>query len=241
MNVLVLGGSGGIGKEVIKKFTQTKGNFIYYTYTSWNREVQELEDYIINSGNCPSAIHYIIGDPICGNFKEDVIPLIPQLGKIDYFINCIGVIDNKKLEHMTINEIISSLNINLCDVVNNSKMILQHMKVNGCIINIGSIVGEIGFYGETIYSTSKAGLEGFTKSLAMETAKQQIRVILVVPSIVDTDIFKNLTNEQRNILAERTLFKRFATPEEIAKLIYFICIDGTFFSGEIIPITNGFH
>lgn len=240
MNVLILGGSGGIGREVIRSFCQTKGNFIYYTYTSWTDKLAELNQYIIDSGNTPTAIRFIIGDDTYGDWKKDLEYSLPVLPEIDYFINSIGTLRDRTVAKMTDDELYDVINVNLLGTINACRIVLPHMRENGCIINFSSMVAKTCEFGQSNYASAKAGIITFGKCLAKELVKRKIRVVTISPSLVDTDIFNNLTNEQKQLLINRTLLKRMATPKEIADLVYFVCTLGTYFNGDCIEVSGGF-
>jgi 3-oxoacyl-[acyl-carrier protein] reductase len=160
---------------------------------------------------------------------------------IDYVINCIGVLRDRTLVKMTDEELDDVLDINLRSTIKLCQRIEPRIRRGGSITLISSIIGEIGGFGQCNYAASKAGIEAFTKSYAMEMARRNIRVNCVVPSIVDTGIFKLLTDEQKQKLIDRTLLKRMATIEEVAKFIKFIAVDATYCTGDILPITGGFR
>jgi NAD(P)-dependent dehydrogenase (short-subunit alcohol dehydrogenase family) len=235
MNILVLGGSGGIGKEVVKKFIG-EGNVIIYTYTSWSQELQDLNQYMINKLSCPIARHYVIGNPEDSDNYEPDIPLIG----LDHAINCIGALHDRTLAKMSDEELYNNILINLNGSFEFCRKVIPHMREGGSITLISSVIANIGGFGQTNYSASKAGIEALTKSLAMELASHKIRVNCIRPSIVDTPIFSKFTAEQKQKLIDRTLLKRMATPKEIADLIYFVAVNGTYFDGDIIPISGGF-
>lgn len=243
MNVLVLGGLGGIGREVVKSFCHQRwgkeGNTIYYTHTTTDYlKPNELNKYIMESGNTPVSIIFDINSATFG--YEYLKTNLPINRNIDCMINCIGVLRDRTLAKMTDEELDDVLDLNLRATIKLCQHIVPRIKYGGSITNISSIIGEIGGFGQCNYAASKAGIEGFTKSFAMETARDNIRVNCIVPSIVDTGIFTKLTPEQRKSLCDRTLLKRMATPREIADLIYFVAVTGTYFDGDIIPITCGF-
>lgn len=175
------------------------------------------------------------------NIKHTAYTLSEFNFKIDNLINCVGIVKDRTLIKMSDEELNDVIDINLKGIIYTTRELLPLINDYGSIINISSVIGKSGNFGQCAYAASKAGLEGFTKSLAIELSKRSIRVNCIVPSLVDTDIFNNVSSEQKQKLIERTLLKRMATPEEIAKFIKFICIDGTYFDGDIIPITGGFQ
>lgn len=240
MNILVLG-SGGIGQAVIRRFCKLQGNIIYYTYTYWNEEMAELDKYIIDSGNCPSGIQLVIGDVRDNDWRKELKSQLPIFPVIDCFVNCVGMLKDRTLAKMSDEELYDVINVNLLGTINSCRVVLPHVRDGGSIITISSIIGELGNYGQSNYASAKAGIIAFTKSLAKELKNRKIRVNCILPSLVDTGIFDHLTGDQKKVLIDRTLMGRMATPEEVANLIYFVAVYGTYMNGDIIPITGGFY
>jgi len=110
----------------------------------------------------------------------------------------------------------------------------------GCIVNLGSVVGEMGNVGQTAYAATKAGLMGFTKSLARELASRNVRVNLVSPGFIDTDMTRDLPEEARAKMLESIPLGRMGTPEEVASVVAFLASDAaSYVTGEVIRVNGG--
>ena len=240
MNIVIIGASRGIGRATALEFAKSGGNTFYLTYNNTNsKQMWNFKEALEQMGN--KTIIFKVDVTNINDIKSMAYTLRDFLIKIDYLINCVGIVKDRTLGKISNEEFDDVIDTNLNGVIYITKELLPFINDYGSIINISSVIGHTGNFGQTIYAASKAGLEGFTKSLAIELSKRRIRVNCLVPSLVDTDIFNNVSPEQKQKLVDRTLLKRMATPEEIAKLIRFICIDGTYFDGDIIPIMGGFQ
>ncbi|NLD49422.1 MAG: SDR family oxidoreductase [Clostridiaceae bacterium] len=243
-NIMVLGGTGGIGQAVVREFSlNPNGNVIYFSYGLNHKAniVRAIEKEVIDNGNTVES--FFLADDLGLERIQDIIPNAMLSGRsgLDHFVNCIGVIRDRTLKNMSEFEIDHVIDVNVKLMIYSAKAALPFMNQGGSMTFISSVIGDIGGFGQTQYAASKAAIEAFTKSLAMETARNKIRVNCVRPSIVNTGIFNNLTAEQIQKLVDRTLMGRMATPQEIAKVIKFVAVEGTYMTGNVIPCTGGFH
>ncbi len=235
MNVFVSGGSQGIGKAVVERFCSSNGNIIYYTHNCHIDVASKIGKFVSESGNCPVSMHLDVTN------REEINNLKYKINeKIDCLVNCFGVLRDRTLKNMTDEELDTVIDVNLKGMLLVTRALLPYLNDGGCIINMASMVGFLGNFSQTSYAASKAGVIAFSKSLAKELAKRKIRVVSIAPSLVDTNIFTNLTSEQKEKLISRTLMARMATPIEIANLIYFVATKGTYFNGDCIEVSGGF-
>ena len=164
-----------------------------------------------------------------------------NFGRVDFLINNAGINHDKTLVKMTYFDWDEVINVNLTGTFNMIKNVLPIVNKNGRIINISSIVGIGGAYGQVNYAASKAGIIGLTKSLAKELAKQKITVNAICPGYTKTDMLKTIPNK---ILIERLLpqipLRRLAEPSEIASIVTFLCSkNASYITGEILPVDGG--
>jgi 3-oxoacyl-[acyl-carrier protein] reductase len=134
------------------------------------------------------------------------------------------------------------LNVNLKSVFNCTKAVMQSMlrKKSGSIVSISSIAGEIGNPGQANYSASKAGIMGFTKSVAKEVASRGIRVNAVAPGFIETDMTAALTEEVRNDLISQIPSKKLGRPEDVAETVYWLSSDSaSYITGQVIHVNGG--
>lgn len=167
-----------------------------------------------------------------------------KFGKIDILVNNAAILKDRTLKKMSREEWSSVIEVNLTGVFNSSRAVLEQMSENkwGRIINLSSISGQIGFFGQTNYSAAKAGIMGFTKSLAREVASKNITVNAVAPGVVETDMAKQIPEEVRQEFLKQIPMGRFAHPEEIAGLITFLVSEkARYITGQVIHISGGWY
>ena len=172
--------------------------------------------------------------------NEMVSKTLEKFGRIDVLVNNAGITRDRTLVKMSKEEWDEVINVNLNGVFNVTKAVIGIMieQGSGTIINISSIVGEIGNFGQTNYSASKAALIGFTKSLAKEVARKGIRVNAIAPGFVDTEMTRKIPENVKNKILEQMPMGRFATPEEVADAVLFLC-NASYITGTVIDVNGG--
>jgi 3-oxoacyl-[acyl-carrier protein] reductase len=180
-----------------------------------------------------------IRDEVETVFKQ----VIQQFGKIDILINNAGTLDHTaRLEDQNDEFWERDLRVNLTGAYNCCKAVWPFMKEQkwGRIINMASVAGTLGGYGQASYSTTKAGVLGLTKSLALEGAKYNITVNAIVPGIINTEAFQMTNPSMRERMVARTAFKRPGEPDDIANAISFLVSeDAGYITGVALPIAGG--
>ena len=165
-------------------------------------------------------------------------------GGIDILVNNAGITRDNLFMRMKDDEWQDIIDTNLSSVFKISKAVIRSMmkKRNGRIINIGSVVGTMGNAGQVNYATAKAGLLGFTKSLAREVASRGITVNTVSPGFIDTDMTQTLTDEQKEGIFSQVPANRLGKPEEIANAVVFLASDGAaYITGETLHVNGGMY
>lgn len=169
--------------------------------------------------------------------------VIKQFGRIDILVNNAGTLDHTaKLEDQNDDYWNRDLNVNLTGTYNCCKAVWKYMKKqqSGRIINMASVAGTLGGYGQASYSTTKAGILGLTKSLALEGAKYNITVNAIVPGIINTEAFQMTNPGMRERMVARTAFKRPGEPADIAHAIRFLASDeAAYITGVGLPVAGG--
>ena len=168
--------------------------------------------------------------------------IITSEKRIDVLVNNAGITKDNLLLRMNENDWDSVIDINLKGVFNTCKAVSKQMMSQryGKIINIGSIVGQTGNAGQINYSASKAGLVGFTKSIAKELASRNVYVNLVAPGFIKTDMTDKLTEEQVKSYSENIPLKRLGGAEDVANLVAFLASDySNYITGQVINVDGG--
>lgn len=236
---LVTGSSKGIGKDIANIFAQN-GYAVIICYNKSKANAENLYDEIINKNG--NAIIAKVDVTNIEDIKNMLAYAISCFGHIDVVINNAGIAHKALLIDEDMAEIDSIIDTNLKGTINVTKFVLPYMLKNGGgkIINISSIWGSEGASCESIYAASKAGIIGFTRSIAKEYAYNNITANCICPGVVDTDMNKNLSSQELNELVESIPQKRMLKGEEIGKLALFLAErTGDYITGQSIVIDGG--
>lgn len=237
--VLVTGAARGIGKEICLKMAE-EGYDVSVNYRTKTDEIEELKKKIESYGVKCALVQ---GD--IGSFEECekmVNETVETLGKIDVLVNNAGITKDGLLMRMSKEDFTKVVDINLVGTFNMTRNVIPLMVKQryGRIINISSVVGVAGNAGQTNYSASKAGIIGFTKSLAKEVASRNILVNAIAPGFVQTDMTKVLSDEQKENISANIPLKRMGTPEDIAKAVKFLASeDSSYITGQVLNVDGG--
>jgi len=220
---------GGMGATVIGTATSDSGADAISAYFK--------ENEIAGIGMKLDVSNQDSVDSVLKSIKDD-------FGVPSILVNNAGITRDNLLMRMKEDEWASIMDTNLTSVFRMSKAVLRGMMKakSGRIINIASVVGSTGNPGQTNYSAAKAGMIGFTKSLAREVGSRGITVNAVAPGFIDTDMTKELPEEQRNALMSSIPLGRLGSPKEIASAVAFLASDaGAYITGETIHVNGGMH
>ena len=236
--VLITGAAKGIGASVAEIFAKNGFNVVINYKTSkvaaeiLGKKLSEYCDCMTVSADCSNEAE------VCEMFSA----AIKRFGKIDVLVNNAGTCLNRLFTETELTDWQTVMNNNLtsaflCSKAAAKDMIARHE--GGSIVNISSVWGICGASCEVAYSASKSGMIGLTKALAKELGLSGITVNCIAPGVIDTDMNKNLTNEDLEALRENTPLNRIGTPEDVAKAVYFIA-NSDFITGQILACDGGF-
>lgn len=226
--VLVTGATGSIGAEIVKEYAKNDF-FVYIHYNSNKEKAEKLLEEIDNKGE---LINFDIKN------KNSIKDALENL-EVDVLINNAGIIKDNLFFFMSDDEWEDVINTNLNSNFYITKLISKNMMMNknGSIVNIASISGVCGNGGQANYSASKGGVIAFTKTLAIELGRYNIRVNALAPAIIESDMTKDIPNLKE--LKKSIPLGRFGTAKEVAKCAYFMGVDATYISGEVLNISGG--
>ena len=237
--VLITGGSRGIGKEVALKYAENGYNIVI-NYVSSNTDVEELKKEFEQKG---AEALILKADVTNTQEVENVVnKAIEKFGTIDVLVNNAGITKDNLLMRMTEEEFDKVININLKGTYVVTKAVIKYMMKKRCgsIINLSSVVGVAGNAGQCNYSASKAGIIGFTKSLAKELSSRNIRVNAVAPGFIQTDMTSVLSDSVKENINSQIPLKRMGSPREVANVIYFLGNDdSSYITGQVINVDGG--
>ena len=237
--VFVTGGSRGIGKEVALEFAD-KGYNVVINYVSDKTDVNSLKKEFEEKGVKSLILKANVVNS--SEIEEVVKKAIEEFGKIDVLVNNAGITKDNLLMRMSEEEFDSVINVNLKGTYIVSKIVTKYMmkKRSGSIINMSSVVGVTGNAGQCNYSASKAGIIGFTKSLARELSSRNIRVNAVAPGFIETDMTDVLPDNIKEAVYNQIPLKRMGTAKEVANLTYFLgSNESSYITGQVINIDGG--
>ena len=243
-NAIITGAARGIGEGIAIKFAE-QGCNVAFTYVSDSsaEKAKALEDKLTAMGVKAKAYQSNAGDyAACEAFVNDVLK---EFGSIDICVNNAGISKDNLLLRMTPEQWDDVMQINLKSVFNMTKQVIRPMMKarNGSIINMSSIIGEMGNAGQSSYAASKAGIIGFTKSVAKELGSRNIRCNAVAPGFVETDMTSYLKEgEGADKYKADIPLGRFASTEDIANVCLFLACDmGSYITGQVISACGGLN
>ncbi|MFT4788819.1 MAG: 3-oxoacyl-[acyl-carrier protein] reductase [Paraglaciecola sp.] len=234
---LVTGASRGIGKAIAQQLL-ADGATVIGTATSADGALA-ISDYLGTSGK-----GMVLNVADSESMKTLLSDISEQFGVIDILINNAGITRDNLLMRMKDEEWQDILNTNLSSVFSMSKAVLRGMMKKRCgrIINIGSVVGSTGNAGQANYAAAKAGVIGFSKSMAREVASRGITVNVVAPGFIDTDMTKALSDGQRDGILKDIPANRLGSVQEIAATVGFLASEGAaYITGETLHVNGGMY
>ena len=238
--VLITGGSRGIGKAVAVKYAEN-GYQIVINYVSVKTDTQALEKELKEHG--ASDVLLVKADVTNSDQVEELVKkAVEKFETIDVLVNNAGITRDNLLIRMTEEEFDKVIETNLKGTYIVTKAVTKYMmkKRKGSIINLASVVGVSGNAGQCNYSASKAGIIGFTKSIAKELASRNIRANAVAPGFIETDMTNVLSDTVKENIYAQIPLKRMGEAKEVAELIYFLGEDtSSYITGQVINIDGG--
>ncbi len=236
---LITGATRGIGKQIAIKLAK-EGYNIAINYRKENEELENTKREIEEQNVKCLAVQ---GD--VSNFEDTkrfVDEVINEFGAIDVLVNNAGITKDMLILRMQKEDFESVVNVNLTGTFNVTKNVVPYMmkKRSGRIINISSVVGISGNAGQTNYSASKAGIIGFTKSLAKEVASRNILVNAVAPGFIETDMTSILKDDVKAEIAKNIPLKRMGKAEDVANVVKFLASDdSSYVTGQVLQVDGG--
>ena len=236
---LITGGTRGIGKAIAIKLSKS-GYDIAINYRKENDELNKFKNEIEENGvKCALVKGDVSKFEECEVFVKETVE---KLGSIDVLINNAGITKDMLLMRMKKDDFCSVIDTKLVGTFNVTKNVIGYMMKarHGNIVNISSVVGISGNSGQTNYSASKAGIIGFTKSLAKEVASRNIRVNSVAPGFIETDMTNVLKDDIKDEISKNIPLKRMGKAEDVANVVNFLVSDeSSYITGQVINVDGG--
>lgn len=236
---LITGATRGIGKQIAISLSK-EGYNIALNYRKENEELSNLKAEIEQNGvKCLTVQGDISNFEDCEKIAKQVIE---NFENIDVLVNNAGITKDMLLARMKQEDFKQVIDVNLVGTFNMTKNVISYMMKarQGRIINISSVVGISGNAGQTNYSASKAGIIGFTKSLAKEVASRNILVNVVAPGFIETSMTDILKDDVKEEIAKIIPLKRMGTPDDVANVVKFLASDdSSYITGQVLQVDGG--
>ena len=236
---IVTGGARGIGAAITTTLARG-GVHVAAGYSSSSQAAEELAGKLGAEGASVSVHQGNVGQP--EDCQRVVGEVLEQRGRVDYLVNNAGITVDKTVRKMTVDDWHAVLRINLSGAFYMTKAVLDHMIDNqfGRIVNISSVIGETGSIGQANYASSKAGLIGFSKSLAQEVARKGITVNCVAPGYIETEMVAAMPEEVLTKLLSGVPVGRLGQSSEIARAVQFLVDDEAgYITGSVLSVNGG--
>ena len=236
---LITGSSRGIGKQIAIKLAKNGYNIVV-NYVNKNEEVEKTIEELKQFG-----VEVLEAQGDISNYEqsEKIVNLvIEKFGQIDVLVNNAGITKDMLIMRMKKEDFTKVIDVNLVGTFNITKNVIPYMmkKRNGRIINISSVVGISGNAGQCNYAASKAGIIGFTKSLAKELASRNILVNAVAPGFIETNMTDVLQENVKEEIKKQIPLKRIGKAEDVANAVYFLTSEeSSYITGQVLQVDGG--
>jgi acetoacetyl-CoA reductase len=239
--VVITGASRGIGRAIAEEVGRGGAKVVvnYFHHEDLAEEV--VEGLLKNGAAAAVALQADVSDP--DQAARLIEFTIKQFGRIDVLVNNEGINIDRALKSMSVEDwrkvIDTDLNSYFFTVKAALPLFMEQR--SGTIINISSLTGQMGNYGQANYGAAKAGIIGFTKTAALELARYNVTVNAVSLGAIDTDMWSGVSKEIKESIVKRIPLGRFGTPQEVARAVRFLIVDGDYMTGSTLSINGGMY
>ena len=236
---LITGASRGIGKGIAIKFSEN-GCFVGINYVSNDKQAKQTLKQIKDQGGDGILLKGDVSNP--KDVENIVNTFLKKTNRIDILVNNAGIYNRSYFNDISFEKWSQVLSINLTGCYNVCKQAIPHMKENSKIIFISSQLAQKGSTHGGDYASSKAGILGLMRSIALELAERRINVNAVAPGTIDTDLLANYTEDMRKQRIDEIPLKKLGTPEDVANTCLFLATDlSSYITGETINVNGGLY
>jgi acetoacetyl-CoA reductase len=236
---VVTGGSRGIGAAIAKELAR-KGATVVINYNNSHEHAEKVVEEIRAMGRTAMAIQADISaaEPT----KVFLETVLEKYGRVDILVNNAGITRDRSFRKMSAQEWHQVIDTNLSSVFNTCKVVIPVMvdQKFGRIINISSVIGQSGGFGQSNYAAAKAGLIGFTKSLALETARAGVTVNALCPGFTATEMVAEMPETVQEAIISQIPMKRLGKPEDVARGVIFMC-ESEYMTGQCLNLNGGIY
>ena len=241
-NAVITGATSGIGKAIAQLFYQNGASLVLIGTNEEKAKnaLKEIEENKVSEDQ--KLLYKILDVSSTADCEKTFAEIYQQIGEVDILINSAGITRDNFLLKISEKDWDRVINVNLKSVFNTCRMVYRPMMKarNGKIINIASVVALAGNPGQCNYTASKAGVIGFTKSLAQELARRNVSVNCIAPGFIQTQMTENLPEEVKKGILSKIPFGRYGESEEVAQLVLFLASDNSnYITGQVINVDGG--
>lgn len=237
---IVTGGSRGIGASIALELARN-GVKIVLNYVTRKELAEKILAEINEFGGEALIIQADVSN--CEQANYLIHATVEHFGKLDILVNNAGITRDSTFKKLTEEDWRKVIDVNLNSVFNTTSAALPYLQESdaGRIINISSIIGQAGGFGQTNYAAAKAGLIGYTKSLALELARSNVTVNTICPGFIGTEMVQAIPEKVLESIVAKVPQKRLGKPEEVARGVVFLCKDGDYITGQQLNINGGLY
>ncbi|MFB4158364.1 acetoacetyl-CoA reductase [Geomicrobium sp. JSM 1781026] len=237
---IVTGGARGIGAAITRELADN-GVRVVINYNTSQGPSEKLVQEINDSGGEALAVKGDVSN--VEDASQIVEAAVNTFGQLDILVNNAGITRDSTFKKLSEEDWSEVINVNLNSVYNTVSKSLPHLleSESGRIINISSIIGQQGGFGQTNYAAAKAGMIGYTKSLALELARKNITVNAVCPGFIETEMVQEMPEKVLNQIVSSVPVQRLGQAQEIARGVVFLCKDGEYITGQQLNINGGLY
>jgi acetoacetyl-CoA reductase len=239
--VVVTGAGRGIGRAIAEEMGHN-GAKVVVNYSRSKEQADETVSWLTQHG-APEAIAIQADVADAAQATNLIEETVRHFGRIDVLVNNAGINIDRTLKKLTIDDWRQVIETNLNGYFYTVKAAQPYLleQGSGKIINISSFVGQMGNFGQANYSAAKAGIIGFTKTAAIEFARSNITVNAICPGFIETDMYTSVPDKVKEGILKRIPLGRVGTPQEVARAVRYLIVDGDYITGQTLNINGGIY
>jgi len=239
--VVVTGAGRGIGRAIAEELGQG-GAKVVVNYSKSKEPAEDLVAKLQQNGS-PEAVAIQADVSVAAQAAKLIEETINRFGRIDVLVNNAGINIDRSMKNLTPEDWDKVIQVDLNSYFYTVKAALPYFtqQKSGKIINISSVIGQMGNFGQANYAAAKAGIVGFTKTAALELARSNVTVNAICPGFIATEMFEAIPDKPKEAILARIPLGRAGTPQEVARAVRYLIVDGDYITGESLNINGGIY